>query len=90
MRVQQEKEDAERRVIAERERMEREQKEKEERLAQEKAGAERVAKEEQEKLEAKKKYQAWLKKNEYDDKTHYLRNENGVITLYKIIATYKI
>jgi len=41
-------------------------------------------------LDKKKKYQAWLTKNEYDEKTHYLRNENGVITLYKIISSYKI
>lgn len=90
MRVQREKEEAERRVVAERERMEREQKEKEAKEAQAKAEAEAKVKAEQEALDKKKKYQAWLTKNEYDEKTHYLRNENGVITLYKIVSTYKI
>jgi len=90
LRVQREKEEAERRVIAERERMEREQKEKEARETQAKAESEAKLKAEQEALDKKKKYQAWLTKNEYDEKTHYLRNENGVVTLYKIISTFKI
>ena len=90
LRVQREKEEGERKVREEKERAEREVKENTEREAKEKAEKEALAKVEQEKLEAKKKYQAWLKKNEYDETTHYLRNENGVITLYKIVATYKI
>jgi hypothetical protein len=90
MRIQREKEEAERRVIAERERIEREQKEKEARELQEKAEAAARAKAEQEVLEKKKKYQAWLTKNDYSESTHYLRNEGGVVTLYKIISTFKI
>lgn len=90
LRVQQEKEEAERRVVAERERMEREQKEKEARELAEKQRLEAEQKAEQEKLESKKKYQAWLTKNGHNEATDYLRNENGVITLYRAVSTFKI
>ncbi len=90
LRVQQEKADADRRVKEAEEKAKQDAEREKQRVAQEKADAEAKAKAEQEALDKKKKYQAWLTKNEYDEKTHYLRNENGVITLYKIISTYKI
>jgi hypothetical protein len=89
LRIAQEKEEAEKRVIAERERMEREQKEKEELEAKEKAEAERLAKEEQDKLEKQKKYQAWLKANNYDEKTDKIINGESEITLYRTVSTFK-
>lgn len=90
LRVQQEKADADRRVKEAEEKAKQDAEREKQRVAQEKADAEAKAKAEQEALDKKKKYQAWLTKNEYDEKTHYLRNENGVITLYKIISSYKI
>ena len=90
MRVQREKEEADRRVKEAEARAKQEQKEKEEREAREKSEAEAKVKAEQEALDKKKKYQAWLTKNEYNEATHYLRNENGTVTLYKIVSTYKI
>lgn len=89
LRIQQEKEEAERRVVAERERMEREQREKEEREAKEKAEAERLAKEEQDKLEKQKKYQAWLKENNYNETTDKIINGESDITLYRTVSVFK-
>lgn len=88
LRVQQEKAEAERRVIAERERIEREQKEKAEREAAEKAEAERIAQEAQQKLEKQKKYQAWLKANNYDENTDKIINTEKEITLYRLVSSF--
>lgn len=90
LRVQQEKADADRRVKEAEEKAKLDVEREKQRIAQEKYDKELADKAEQEKLDAKKKYQAWLTKNEYDEKTHYLRNENGTVTLYKIVSTFKI
>lgn len=92
LRIQQEKENAERMVKEERERMEREQKAKEERELKEKEEAERIAKAEKEKLEKAKKYQTWLKTNGYvtEEKESYYFSDNGVeIRMYKLVSTFK-
>ena len=92
LRIQQEKENAERMVKEERERMEREQKAKEEREVKEKEEAERIAKAEQEKLEKAKKYQTWLKTNGYitEEKENYYFSDNGAeIKMYKLVSTFK-
>ena len=89
LRVQQEKAEAERRVIAERERMEREQQEKAEREAAAKAEAERTAKEAQDKLEKQSKYQAWLKANNYVESTDKIFNAENEITLYRLVSSFK-
>ena len=90
LRIQQEKAEADRRVKEAEEKAKQEAKEKEERIQQEKLMKEVKEREEKEKLESKKKYQEWLIKNDYNEATHYLRNENGIITLYKAVSTFKI
>ena len=89
LRVQDEKAETERRVIAERERMEQEQKEKEQKVAQEKLELEKLERETQEKLENQKKYQAWLKDNNYNETEYKIINGEKEINLYKLVSVFK-
>lgn len=89
LRVQDEKAETERRVIAERERMEQEQKEKEQKFAQEKLELEKLERETQEKLENQKKYQAWLKDNNYNETEYKIINGEKEINLYKLVSVFK-
>ena len=89
IRLQQEKTETERRVVAERERMEQEQKAKEEKVAQEKIEAEKLEKETQEKLENQKKYQSWLKENNYNETEYKIINGEKEINLYKLVSVFK-
>jgi len=89
LRVQDEKAETERRVVAERERMEQEQKEKEQKFAQEKLYLEKLERETQEKLENQKKYQAWLKDNNYNETEYKIINGEKEINLYKLVSVFK-
>lgn len=83
------KEEADRRVIEERQKVEREQKEKEEREAKAKEEAERLAKEEQEKLEKQKRYKKWLEENNYNEETDKIFNSEKEVTLYRFVSEFK-
>lgn len=92
LRLQQEKDNAERMVREERERIEKERKEKAEKEAKEKEEAERAYKEEQKKMEKAKKYQNWLKENGYsaEEKANYHFTDAGTeIKMYKLVSTFK-
>jgi len=89
LRVQDEKAETERRVVAERERMEQEQREKEQKVVQEKLELEKLERETQEKLENQKKYQAWLKDNNYNETEYKIINGEKEINLYKLVSVFK-
>lgn len=82
--VEQVKKDAELQAL--REKQEIEDKAKREQL--EKEAKEKADKEAQAKMEAGKKYQKFLKDNEYDETTDILKNENGQVKLYRLINTF--
>lgn len=91
LRIQQEREDAERRVKEERERLEAEQRAKAEAQKRAEEEAAKKAQVEKEKMEKEKKYKAWLKENGYtpeEQESYYFEDRGDRVVMYKKVGVY--
>lgn len=88
---EEERQKADQRIKDEQARVEREAKEKTEREAKKKADDEAAEKTEKLRLEKEKRFQAWLKENDYTkaNATNFVLKDLGTsVVLYKVIGTY--
>lgn len=76
-------------IIDENNRKEKERLEAEEKIKQEEAEKVRLEKENQEKLEKQKKYQTFLKENNYNENEDYLLNKDDKVILMRKVAEFK-